>query len=108
MELSVIKRIQSKCCKFHQNEEKRVYGSDMVAFYDVLDTIDSVFNFMEEGIGLYINLDEKYIPLLEGYLNMFCEPAKCRFIITKGKSDDSRTRIDIKMISLETDKVFKR
>lgn len=108
MDLSVIKSIQTKCCKFHNNEEKRVYGGDMVAFYEILDTIDKLFNFMEEGLGVYIKMDEKYIPVLEGYLNMFCEPAKCRFIITKCVSEDIRTKLHIKMVSLQTDKVFKR
>jgi len=108
MKVSVIESIQTKCCKFQQDRDNRIYSGDMVAFYDVLDTIDRLFNYMQEGIGMYIKLDEKYIPLLEGYLNMFCEPAKCRFVITKGVSEDTRTKIDIKMISLETDRKLKR
>lgn len=106
MDPSVILRIQEKCCKFQQHYEKRVYTSDIVAFYELLDTIDRLFNFMTDGFGIYIDFDEKYIPLLEGYLNLFCEPAKCQFVITRGKSDDSRIKIDVKMVSLHADRVL--
>ena len=105
MDPSVILRIQEKCCKFQQLQSKQKYSQDMVAFYDVLDTIDRLFHYMCEGIGLRIKLDEKYIPLLQGYLNMFCEPAKCQFVITRGKSDDSRISIDIKMMSMSDIKI---
>ena len=80
----------------------------MVAFYDILDTIDMLLRDANDGgFTISTELDETYIPVLEGYLNLFCKPADCQFTLTKSIVN-LRTKIEIKMTSLVTDRVFKK
>jgi len=103
MKLDIINKIQKKCLGVSSSSPfdlDTVYSVDMVEFYDVLDTIDQLFRDFgnDENVRFRTKLDKKYFPVLELYLNMFCEPAGCKFTIADGSTPEKPgTWISVKM-----------
>jgi len=85
-----------------------VYSSDMVEFHDMLEFVNKHFEHLA-SVKITTELDDKHIQLLEDYLNLYCEPAKCRFKILKSLSKDPAPRkmIEFQMESLDTDRILK-
>jgi hypothetical protein len=98
MKLSIIWEIQSQCSK------RTRYSLDMQAFYSTLQTIHDALEaegkIPPEGFQLTTSLSSKHIPTLEGYLNLFCEPAGYYFFLTKNIAGE-QIFYDIRILPLK-------